>query len=244
MIDRTEDERDAEARSLDLIAPSLLHEIRQPLTGAEAAALLLERSQRGLERAEDWRLLRAQLARLAEIANEYEALLNAGAAAPARFAVGPVVSRAVDLLAHRVRPLADRFVFARQDADREAFGAPAAVVHAATNLLANALDAVEDAGRTARIAVRVLPGPAGGVEVRISDEGVGISAENRARIFEPRFTTKLPGRGNGFGLHVARRLMGRYGGDVLLVPEGDPARMPWAVTEFSIVVPPPPGSAA
>jgi signal transduction histidine kinase len=244
MSERTEDERNAEASALDLIAPSLLHEIRQPLTGAEAAVLLLERSQRGLERADEWRLLRAQLARLAEIANEYEALLNAGEAAPVRFAVGPVVSRAVDLLAHRVRPLGARFVFARLDGDREAFGAPAAIVHAATNLLANALDAVDGAGGGARVAVRVLPRAAGGVEVRISDEGVGIAAEHRRRIFEPRFTTKVPGRGNGFGLHVARRLMARYGGDVLLVPEGDPARVPWGVTEFCIVVPAPPGSAA
>jgi signal transduction histidine kinase len=243
MSERTEDERSAEAGSLDLIAPSLLHEIRQPLTGAEAAALLLERSQRGLEGADEWRLLRAQLARLAEIADEYEALLNADAAEPRRFAVGPAVARAVDLLSHRVRPLAGRFVYA-PDGSREAFGAPAAVVHATTNLLANALDAVEGAGAAGRVAVRVLPRGSGGVEVRISDEGVGIAAEHRGRIFEPRFTTKAPGRGTGFGLHVARRLMGRYGGDVQLVSEGDPARLPWAVTEFCIVVPAAPGSAA
>jgi signal transduction histidine kinase len=244
MGDRTEEERESEAMALDLVAPSLLHEIRQPLTGAEAAAILLERSNAGLEGTEEWRLLRAQLARLAEIANEYEDLLTPGDAAPARFAVGPVVSRAVDLLAHRVRPLAHRFLFACQDGEREGFGAPAAVVHAATNLIANALDAVESAGSGARVEVRVVPGRAGGVEVRVSDEGVGIVAEHRARIFEPRFTTKVPGRGTGLGLHVARRLMARYGGDVYLVGEGDPARVPWAVTEFCIAVPPPPGGAA
>jgi C4-dicarboxylate-specific signal transduction histidine kinase len=244
MNDRVDDEREGDAMALELVAPSLLHELRQPLTGAEAAALLLERTQHGLEQVEEWRLLRAQLARLAEIADEYEALLTSGDAAPARFAVGPVVARAVDLLAHRVRPLAQRFALAGQDGAGEAFGAPAAIVHAATNLLANALDAVEGAGSSARIAVRVLPRQGGGVEVRISDEGVGITAENRRRLFEPRFTTKGPGRGSGLGLHVARRLMRRYGGDVLLVANGDPARAPWAVTEFCVVVPPPPGSAA
>lgn len=245
MGERTEAERVDESMAMDLIAPTLLHELRQPLTGAEAAALLLERNDPSLQHREEWRLLRAQLARLAEIGNEYEALLVPGDAAPARFAVGPVVSRAVDLLAHRVRPLAARFVFARQDGDREGFGAPAALVHAATNLLSNALDAVEGAGNGARVQVRVLPAVAGGVEVRVSDEGVGITTENRAKIFEPRFTTKIPGRGNGLGLHVARRLMARYGGEVFLVGERDPTRAPWAVTEFCIVVPPPPaGSVA
>jgi signal transduction histidine kinase len=90
--------------------------------------------------------------------------------------------------------------------------------------------------------VRVLAGREGaGVDVRISDEGPGIPAPLRARIFEARFTTKPPGRGSGLGLHVARRLMARQGGDVFLVPDADPARLPWAATEFCIAVPPPPG---
>ena len=50
------------------------------------------------------------------------------------------------------------------------------------------------AGRAARRGPRP-PRARAGVEVRVSDEGVGIPAEPRARIFEPRFTTKAPGRG-------------------------------------------------
>lgn len=229
-----------EAMDADLVAPSLLHELRQPLMGADAAATLLERALPLLAAAEDWQMLRGQLARLAEIVSGYEDLLRPGDGAAASFTVGPVVARAVDLLAHRVRPLGGRFVFAREDGDREGHGAPAALVHAATNLLANALDAVEGTGRAGRVAVRVLAGAQGAVEVRVSDEGVGIPPDLRARVFEPRFTTKPPGRGTGLGLHVARRLMNRYGGEVLLVPDEDPARLPWAITEFCVVVPAPP----
>ena len=229
----------------DLLAPSLLHELKQPLQGAAAAAALLERGVGELARNEEWRILRAQLARLGEIVNGYEDLLRPGEAEPAPFSVEPVVSRAVDLLSHRVRPLARRFHFAREGgAGLEGYGAPGALVHAATNLLANALDAVEDAGGEARVQVRVLPLGTGGVHVRVSDEGVGIPSEHRVRIFEPRFTTKGTGRGSGLGLHVARRLMSRYGGEVFLVSEQDPARLPWAVTEFCIAVPAPPARGA
>jgi signal transduction histidine kinase len=228
-----------ETMDADLVAPSLLHELKQPLMGADAAATLLERALPRLVSVEDWRMLRGQLARLAEIVSGYEDLLRPGDGDATSFTVGPVVARAVDLLAHRVRPLAQRFLFAREDGDREGHGAPAALVHAATNLLANALDAVEGAGG-GRVAVRVLPGDRGAVEVRVSDEGVGIPPHLRAHVFEPRFTTKPPGRGSGLGLHVARRLMNRYGGAVLLVPDQDPARLSWAVTEFCVVVPPPP----
>lgn len=230
-----------EAPGADLLAPSLLHELRQPLTGADAAATLLERALPALRGSDDWRLLRAQLARIGEIATEYEELLRPGIAAPEPFAVGPVVSRVVDLLAHRVRPLARRFGLERHDGGCRGFGAPRALVHAATNVLANALEAVEARGDGARVLVRVLPSASGGVEVRVSDEGTGVAPGDRARLFEPLFTTKGPGRGTGLGLHVARQLMTRYGGEVFLVRDDDPGRAPWAVTEFCIAVPPPPG---
>ncbi len=222
----------------ELLAPGLLHELRQPLMGADAAATLLERvAGAELGRHDEWRLLRRQLARLAEVVNGYEALLRAEDGDPAPFAVGPVVGRAVDLLAHRVRPLGRRFAFSAGEGPLEGFGAPGALVHAATNLLSNALDAVEAVHGAARIEVRVLPAPGGGVEVRVSDEGVGIPPELRGRIFEPRFTTKAPGKGTGLGLHIARSLIGRFGGEVFLVDERDPARLSWAVTELCIAVP-------
>jgi signal transduction histidine kinase len=231
------------ALEADLVTPSLIHELRQPLMGADAAARLLERALGPpLTSQEDWATLRAQLERIAEIVGEYEALLRPDGP-PVRYQVGPVISRAVSLLSHRVRPLARRFSLSREDGDRLGYGAPGALVHAATNVIANALDAVEGAAGEARVHVRVLAGRGGaGVDVRVSDEGPGIPAPLQARIFEPRFTTKPPGRGSGLGLHVARRLMARQGGDVFLVSDGDPERLPWAVTEFCIAVPPPPGA--
>jgi signal transduction histidine kinase len=229
-----------ETMDAELLAPTLLHELKQPLQGADAAAALLERAVRKLAESDDWRMLRVQLARLAEIVSGYEELFRPGEAEPAAFAVAPVVARAVDLLAHRVRPLARRFQLAASREGGPGYGAAGAVLHAVTNVLANAFDAVEAAGGEARVHVRVLARHAGGVEVRVSDEGVGIPAEHREHIFEPRFTTKADGRGSGLGLHVARRLMTRSGGEVFLAGEQDPARLSWAVTEFCIAVPPPP----
>ncbi|WP_242343143.1 sensor histidine kinase [Anaeromyxobacter terrae] len=223
----------------ELFAPGLLHELKQPLMGADAAATLLERSLgRALDAVEEWRMLRGQLARIAEIVSGYEELLRPEASPPAPFAVGPVVGRSVELLAHRVRPLGQRFTLGLGPGRLEGFGRPAALVHAATNLLANALDAIEDAPG-ARLEVRVLEHGPHAVEVRVSDEGVGVSSDARARMFEARFTTKAPGKGTGLGLHIARRLMAQDGGQVYLVPEEDPARLPWAVTEFCVRVPAP-----
>jgi len=224
----------------ELLVPALLHELKQPLTGADAAIALIERVLGAMVTSrEEWQLLRQQLARLAEVMHGYDELFHAGKAREGTFEVGSAVSRAVQLMAHRIRPLEDRFALALGADPVPGFGSPAALVHAATNLLGNAVDAAESAGPTARVAVRVLS-TGRGAQVRISDEGPGIPEAVQAHLFEPRFSTKPPERGSGLGLHLSRRLMSRFGGEVYLVGGDDPRRLPWAVTEFCISVPPPP----
>jgi signal transduction histidine kinase len=152
--------------------------------------------------------------------------------------VGRVVRRSIELLEYRLARLGPRFSIG-EDPAASGWGTANALVHAVTNLIANALDALEQGGAEGRLAVRVLSHPEGGAEVRVTDEGRGIPKEHRERLFTAWFTTKPPGKGTGVGLQVARTLMARSGGDVRLVPEGDPLRLPWA-TEFSIRVPPAP----
>jgi C4-dicarboxylate-specific signal transduction histidine kinase len=198
----------------ELLVPALLHELKQPLTGADAAIALLERVLgTTVTSCEEWQLLRQQVARLAEVMGEYDELFHAGEAREDTFEVGSAVSRAVQLMAHRIRPMEGRFGMALAEGPVRGFGSPAALVHAATNLLGNALDAAETAGPHARVAVRVLR-TGQGAQVRVSDEGSGIAEAVRSRLFEPRLSTKPPERGSGLGLHLSRRLMARFGGQV------------------------------
>jgi signal transduction histidine kinase len=46
----------------------------------------------------------------------------------------------------------------------------------------------------------------------VKDNGHGIKAEDRARLFTPFFTTKGPGRGMGMGLTIAWRVVQSLGG--------------------------------
>ena len=56
-------------------------------------------------------------------------------------------------------------------------------------------------------------------ELRISDDGPGITPEARAHLFEPFFTTRS--RGTGLGLVTARRIVEAHGGTVELHSPGD-----------------------
>jgi PAS domain S-box-containing protein len=80
------------------------------------------------------------------------------------------------------------------------------------NLVDNALDAVKDK-KTKEISVEVHP-EGRFAKVTISDNGYGISPENRSKIFDPFFTTKPPGKGTGLGLSVSRSIVENHGGRI------------------------------
>jgi signal transduction histidine kinase len=79
------------------------------------------------------------------------------------------------------------------------------------NLVGNALDATR-AGCTVRVTTEVVTDDDGRDAVlTVRDDGVGIDADTRRRIFEPYFTTKR-GAGTGLGLAIVHALAERAGG--------------------------------
>jgi signal transduction histidine kinase len=72
-----------------------------------------------------------------------------------------------------------------------------------TNLIDNAIDALGESG-TITIATRR---EAGGARLDVTDDGPGIPADIRERVFDSFFTTKDVGRGTGLGLATAHRIV-------------------------------------
>lgn len=100
-----------------------------------------------------------------------------------------------------------------------------------TNLLDNAIDAVEGRGKIGVRASREN----GRVLVEISDDGPGIPEEVQDRMFEPFFTTKDVGSGTGLGLDISRRVVvDDHGGDIRV--ESRPGE-----TRFEVRLPVTPG---
>jgi signal transduction histidine kinase len=84
-----------------------------------------------------------------------------------------------------------------------------------SNLVSNAIDAVEMNGV---IQVRVRPVHSGDesmVRILVADNGHGISPENRAKLFQPFFTTKAS-VGTGLGLWVSKGIIEKHNGRVHL----------------------------
>ena len=82
-----------------------------------------------------------------------------------------------------------------------------------TNLIANAVDAMNGKGR---LGIRTRR-ESDNVEVEIADTGSGIPPQVQSRIFEPFFTTKGVGEGTGLGLDIVSRIVRKHHGDIRFV---------------------------
>jgi len=70
------------------------------------------------------------------------------------------------------------------------------------------------------------------VEIRIRDNGTGMPADVKAKIFTPFFTTKPPGEGTGLGLSMSHDIIVKqHGGSIDVESE------PGSFTEFIITLP-------
>ena len=78
------------------------------------------------------------------------------------------------------------------------------------NLLLNASQAIEGKGD---IYLKTFATHEA-VAIEIRDTGVGISAENRSRVFDPGFTTKGVKVGTGLGLSIVQRIIDDHDGKI------------------------------
>lgn len=95
------------------------------------------------------------------------------------------------------------------------------------NLVVNALHAV---GETGRVEVETAC-DGDRVCVRVADDGPGISAEHRERLFVPFFTTKPAGEGTGLGLFLSHQIVHTHGGEIRVSSE------PGAGASFEVRLP-------
>jgi two-component system NtrC family sensor kinase len=128
-------------------------------------------------------------------------------------AMNDVVSAALDIAAYALRTSSIEVVL---DLARDVppILADADQLHQVLlNLIINAQQSLQDqaAPRRLRVSSR-FDSTAGVVHVVVADNGPGIPAHLRARVFEPYFTTKPTGMGTGVGLAVSLGIVEAHGG--------------------------------
>jgi PAS domain S-box-containing protein len=228
---RQAEEREREARiaSLALFAGGIAHEINSPLQIilTEVELLQVDRADLSARVAESVDAIDKTVRRAAAIARALRNFARDARADPLGVVDVSAVLRDVDALCRkrlesdgismRVTGLADPLWVVGRSAE---------LIHALLNLVSNAGDAASAGERWVR--VDVIEGP-DAVRVRVVDGGPGVPPSLRARVMDPFFTTKEPGRGTGLGLSIADSLARRNQASVTLL-DGEPTTFELALT--------------
>jgi two-component system sensor histidine kinase FlrB len=204
--------REQRLSAIGRMAASLAHQIRTPLAGA---LLYLSQCRARWERDQQAALLEKGIERLRHLDRLVkDMLVFARGTGPGERVRIADLFRAVHDAAAAVRPANAHLVIDGTDSLVELDGNRTALTAALTNLVTNAFEA------SPQVVVQLKARLCGGrVELTVDDNGPGIAASIRSRVFEPFFSTRPAG--TGLGLAVVKTVAEAHGGELAL--DSDPA---------------------
>lgn len=187
--------------SLGRLTASIAHEIRNPLASISYAGELLREERCGEMQDRLLRILNDNVSRLDRIVQDVLDLGRQDRAQPESIVLGEYCRALIDetCRAENIEPSTIQVDGGESDVlcfDRAHWH------QVLWNLLANALRYCSRTPGAILLSWRTLAD--GRVEVRVSDDGPGMSEKVREQIFEPFFTTHT--QGTGLGLYIAREL--------------------------------------
>ncbi len=200
------------------LAAGVAHEIRTSLGVLRSSAQLLDRSlppDAGAEVHEIAQMVGDEVGRLGGVVDDLLTLKPDRTPALEPGALTPLLVRAAELAMHSARAKRIRILVApAPEGEPLVAREPERIHQVAINLLVNAVQALGEGGT---IEVSLLTGTPGfgGFEVR--DDGPGIPAELRERVFQP-FVTGRSG-GVGLGLTFVKRVVHEHRGSIAIHSE-------------------------
>ena len=215
IADRTRELEESQAQVLHqekmaafgLLAAGIAHEVGNPLTGISGVVQMLDRRHADTYTREKLALVTVQLARIQGILQELVTFSRPASDRRGVVSVADVVQEALGI-AKYYRGGKSRNILAVVPADVPPLaGVRDQLVQVVFNLVLNAIDATGKGGT-----IRVEASGGAVVSLAVADDGAGIPADVRGRLFRPYFTTKP--HGTGLGLFVVRRIVEAHGGRV------------------------------
>lgn len=128
-------------------------------------------------------------------------------------AVGLVIAEMYDLLARLAGGNIELVLDQQHELPRVRMSS-AQLQRVLLNLVLNSRDAMPDGGRICLMARARPESSPPEIELIVEDNGCGMDEEVQAHLFQPFFTTKAHGSGNGLGLFTVHNIVSRSGGEL------------------------------
>jgi two-component system sensor kinase FixL len=216
----------ARQSAMSELAADMAHELNQPLTAVSnlltTARILTERGEDPARAVDLLRMGAEQTIRAGEIVRRMRDFVARREVEMRPESLDRLVNDAIALVMVGTRPFDIGLTVDFDPAAERIFADGVQVQQIVVNLLRNAIEALREirhAERRIWIQSRRLDGPL--VEVELSDNGPGISAEMLDKLYT-RFSTSKEETGMGLGLSISRRIVEAHGGTLIAVnrPEG------------------------
>ncbi|MDF1552701.1 MAG: ATP-binding protein [Deferrisomatales bacterium] len=199
--------------SLGKLAAGVAHEINNPLGGILLfGSLLLEDMDFSDPRREDMDRIVQEARRCREIVNSLLDFSHQKKRYQEPVDLNAAVEQCLSLLGNKAVFYNISVALELAESLPVIIGNPSQIKQVFTNIVTNAVDAMEGEG-TLTVRSRHA-GDTGEVVVAFCDTGPGMPANVRNRIFDPFFTTKEPGKGTGLGLSLSYNIIRGHRGDI------------------------------
>ena len=214
--------------SLGQLAVGIAHEINNPLAnaslGIQTLKQKLHRTEKDSEIIDRLAAVENNIDRASLIAQEMLQFSRKGRETYVPLDINDVLTSSLTLLQYKLQNITLTKELAPLP---DIMGDPVKLEQVFINILSNSIEAMPKGGK---ICIASQQENAM-VEVRITDTGSGVSAENQSRVFEPFFTTKDIGSGTGMGLFVSYGIIRQHHGTIEL------SSMPGKGTTATIKIP-------
>jgi PAS domain S-box-containing protein len=207
--------------SLGEMAAGVAHEIRNPLGGIKMATNLLSSPEvDGSPLSQE--MARSILSGISEIEGIINNLLDWTRDARlerSEYELHRILDPVIEAVAAEGRVRGVQVGYGRQTREAVAAVDGQKIRQVFTNVMKNAVESIDPRRGSGRITVDLFVEGERAV-VEVSDDGVGIAAEDRDKIFLPFFTTKPAG--TGLGMSIVKKIVDLHGGDIAI--ESAPGR--------------------
>lgn len=200
------------------LTAGIAHEINQPLTAiaayADAGRSMIDRSAETPR--EDMQSIceriGEQARRAGEVVQRMRKLVRSGTVVKARHDINQIVKNILLLFEYETNKSDIELVFHPLDSAEDLYVDEVQIQQVLVNLVKNSLDALAEADcNDGRIEIRTSQAE-GELEVSVTDNGPGVPADSRSRLFESFFTTKP--KGVGLGLSICKSIITAHGGSL------------------------------
>ncbi|MDB4991285.1 MAG: Two-component sensor histidine kinase [Myxococcaceae bacterium] len=203
------------------LAAGVVHELNNPLTSISVYSdyLLKQAEDQGGKASDVHKLKRIHESadRILRFTRELLAYARPRAEEPRVLSVRELFERSLEYCDHLITQRGVRVVVNLPTPVPQLLGVSAQLQQVLVNLITNACHAVPEGAGVLELCARETE--RGDVELRVSDNGSGISSDHAGRVFEPFFSTKGEGHGTGLGLSIVRNIVELHNGHVTLLSE-------------------------